>query len=392
MMRRVLIIASAMAALQCGPTNLGSVETTNGAVAVVRHADGSPAAGARVRIIDRLHWFSLTANNSPVVAESLLTDTYGQVRPSRPLPEAASIEVQTGTEALFRLDFSLYRIDTLVLEQGGSINGALPSGIAPSVVMSGTTYRAIPDSSTGLFSFINIPAGIYALLCPAPDAGNSRLLVGRNVTVQSAGRLDAGTLSPGDTLWLSDFHHLTYETPLRPITGGGNWYGFDDAMLGGISSAVTDFDTAAGVFRLNAILRQGQSTSVYCGTGVFLGNQRDSSFLYCNLSHLRALAFRARGDRALTANFSTFLMDSIGTDWNRFGHTVQLTDTWQDFVIPVDSLKTSTPGFSWAQASTRSHILNFTVVPRGTALPESTTVWLDSVRLVGISADQLMQK
>lgn len=391
-MRRVFVIALVMSALQCGPTDLGSVETTNGAIAVVRHADGTPAAGARVRIIDRLHWYSLTANNSPVVAESLLTDAHGLVCLSRPMPEAPSIEVQTDSEALFRLAFTHDPVDTFVLERGGAVTGTMLSGIASSLVMGGTTFRAIPDPSTGYFTFKNAPVGTYALLCPALDLGDKRLLYGKTVTLSSAGNSNAGLVAPGDTLWLSDFHHLMYETPLRAITGGGNWYGFDDAALGGLSGAVTDFDTASGAFRLTAILRKGQGTSVYCGIGVFLGSPQDSAFLYCNVSHLQALAFRARGDRPLFASFSTFLMDSIGTGWNRFGYTVQLTNTWQDFVLPVDSLKTSMPGFTWAQASTRSHIVNFTINPSGTTLPETTTVWLDNVRFVGISADQLMRK
>jgi hypothetical protein len=73
-------------------------------------------------------------------------------------------------------------------------------------------------------------------------------------------------------------------------------------------------------------------------------------------------------------------------------YTVQLTDTGQDFVIPADSLKTPKPGFSWVQVSTCSYVVNFAIYSQRTTFPETTVVWLDSVRLIVISAGQLMQK
>ena len=95
----------------------------------------------------------------------------------------------------------------------------------------------------------------------------------------------------------------------------------------------------------------------------------------------------AKGKGPLSVDFLTKLTPG----GQRFSATVQLGPTWQKFVVPVDSLVLPNSPYTWAQVSDRVKIMDFVVLPPADSLlPDTVSVWLDDVRLIGMTADELM--
>ena len=125
-----------------------------------------------------------------------------------------------------------------------------------------------------------------------------------------------------------------------------------------------------------------------------IGDPEDSIFRYFDFSNLREIVFRAKGTPGtIDIEINTFLTQTSGQDWNRFMYSIELTDQWQQFVVPVDSLlmRRGEPLFTWEEAGKKVDAINFNRPTEQTdTFPQNITIQLDDVFLVGLTVDQVM--
>ncbi len=375
----------------CTRSSVTGVETTNGNSILAVLENGAPAPDAKVRFVADTDWYHRLLTSQNIVIDSTLTDSTGRF--NFPLNiNSATIEVEAGEQRGLRFSFQKNNKnpDTIRCSSGGNITGNVKS--SNSILrIAGTSYRTLTNEA-GAFQFANLPPCSLSSIIESknPGGGLDLFFISSNA-VKPQSTTNLGSIDYSDTLPLSYFNRQWKSTPIAPITHGGNWYVFDDAQTGGSSSISESFvkRDSGQALRIDATL----STAIphpYSGIGVHITGVGK----YIDLSALKEIAFYARGNAgSIEVNVNTYASQSSGRDWDRFRFTLEITEDWQEYIVPVDSLKTLLLKSVWIEASQMSNAINFVKSqPVDSTFPKSYYLELDQVRLVGIRIDQLMSK
>ena len=157
-----------------GPLSGGTSETTNGVSATVHNPNGTPAAGAAVRLrrSDYVTPVSMSERNkSAVVSSDALTDNNGRFEIRRIDPGSYLIEVTTGSTGVvlacsFSTDDSLQDFGSDTLRSFGvirtTVDTAGQSGNRLYAQIAGLE-RLVAVDSTGSFTMNDIPAGTFSV-------------------------------------------------------------------------------------------------------------------------------------------------------------------------------------------------------------------------------------
>lgn len=394
---RLLLAVLTVVVVNCSsPSDVAGVETVNTKTVVAKRTDGSPAAHATVRVVSYDKWYSLTSQNRSAILETTTTDANGQFSFDPDQERYVTLEITDDGEGAITTTAQLSgnpETDTIALQQLLSVTGNTQSA-DDTVALAGTSLRTPVHKHDGSFVFSNVPPGEYSALLISRQISKSSLLFAGSDSV-FLGKLNSfGIALSSDTLPLSYFDKEWIATAIQPITRGGNWYSFTDSSRGGNSTHTRSFDSsyAGKALRIDAVLDSGHNRP-YAGIGVNLGNPNDPVFRYFDLTNLKAIVFHAKGTPGTMAiAVNTHLTATSDKDWDRFRYKVNLEDTWQQFVIPVDSLAmTQEPKYAWSEAARKADLINFTwETPPGAQFPQSITVELDDVYLVGLTIDELM--
>lgn len=386
----LLLCLVATRLIHCTP-GVSGVETTNGKVAVVQYADGSNAAFAKVRIVAYSDWYSRKSLYKNVVLDSITADKNGSISFKSSWPSYVSIEIESRTESSFKsgIPTSFDSVaDTFTLAPYGSLSGEIADSLSDIVFLSGTSYTIQVNKDDNTFYFPNVPIGNYAILVPQRGENQDQSITfGTSVKIDSHKQYETGLIVPTDTLWLSDFDNYTMECALRPITKGGLFYNFDDAVHGGLSKTSLIFDNYPNgkCIRLDATLKENSSFTPYAGIGLFIGNKDTVNYEFFDLSSLKEIVFKAKGPCSLDVNISTKEIP----DGDRYNYCLRIDEEWKEYTIPAESLKSLIS--SWEYVATHVNIINFCIVPdSGTTYPVDFSLYLDDVRLTGVTIDQLM--
>lgn len=189
--------------------------------------------------------------------------------------------------------------------------------------------------------------------------------------------------------------------------GAGNWYPFSDRDLGGNSiaqlniindSSVTGVTGVTGVtrgkvIRFDATIKKDFS-NYYAGCGLFLGLKTSSINTFFNLSKMTSFEFKARANtsRDMKVFFGTYPI-LIPTKLKGFYATVKLTDQWNTFSIPSDSLQakdnSTQPLATWAKASAKTNQIQFNPTPSTDTATDTVSIWLSNLYFNGMNGEDL---
>jgi hypothetical protein len=371
------------------------VETTNTNTVLALRSDGTPASDVRVRIVADADWYRRLQSRQGVELDSLTTDNDGRFAVDPDWGELVSVEIDAGDEGLIRHELPTDRAllpDTLHCSSVGMLSGKVQSPEV-TVRVAGTSYKTTTDA-TGAFHFVALPPGSLSTVVDTGSQSGARLHFVGSDAVEPSGSVDLGTIHYSDTIPLSYFDKEWMATPLAPITRGGHWYPFDDAFFNGSSAVTCSFVSGAYGKALRAEITLDAAIEYpYAGVAVHITDQEGTVRHYIDLSALKAIAFQARSNAGtLQINVNTHASQTSGRDWDRFRYDLTVTEQWEEYVLPVDSLGTSLLQLSWQEAARKANTINFVKsVPADSTFPKSYYLELDDVRLIGVTVDQIMR-
>jgi hypothetical protein len=414
-MRRIIqillpaAVLSAMVSCGLDPLAGGSgTETVNSFVVL---DDGTPAQGATVRIIDPQWWLdSISEKTSPVILRTV-ADMQGSI--TLTLPDRnrhVNIQVDHSDQGLLLQSITTAQIagDTLRLEPYASYTGSFTAAANDinQMYLSGSTYQA-SIGSDGNFFFNNVAAGTYTLVgvsgAPAP------------YRIALCGAITLGTSASGaDTALNPAFNRLlidNFESGFGPTSLGGIapelwWYTVSDSGMlywkrssntwrwipyaGHSYTAINPIAGEHGGTALQfTVVLDSTVSSPIATSGIFLKDLNKNGL---DLSAMKGFSMRSRGKGTVRVRFESKTLDSISKLMSAYTYPLALTDTWQQYTIPVDSLRILDQVFfpslyPWSMESRNVLRIEFEFSKNENACGDTLRVELDDIFLEGVGVE-----
>jgi hypothetical protein len=390
-----LLLISLFFLVQCTFQQAG-VETSNGKIVTAQYTDGSVAVNARVNIITSDSWYRNVSKNQSVILDNTITNDKGEFLLKKDLPGRFSVEIDGNVQGIFIENTSKENLDIIKLANYGTITIDKSNGISD-ILLSQTSIRSKTDPVSGKLIFNKVPEGEYGLLVPdnrMPDL--TRLLLGTATDVKPDTLVSLPLVTFSDTLKLSLFEKLDSRCALYPITGAGHYYHYSDSAEGGNSSSAFSYDdgVSSKCVRIDGIFYPGQNTFRYAGMATYLGSLTDTTKRFLNFSSMKAFIFKAKAINLPNTNQTmgvTFDLKGI-RGWPSVGKDLSLTSDWKEYVLYTDSL-TKERGL-WSDIGKNTEGFHFNI---GSSAPVTTdtvrfSFWIDDIRMVGVSIDEIMKK
>ncbi len=405
----LIVLLAAVAAtllLGCsGPAVAGATsETTNGDLqAAVTRPDGSPAAGARVWLIDDEDWLGKVAEGKSVALDSAVTDAAGKFTLRIPLTHRCNLQIEAAAEgAWVRSAQALTGSGTrsFPLAAYGKVSGKVGGGLATAGVMrlAGTAYDAVVGADSA-FAFARVPAGSYALMAIGKRAGAFHAYTARILDVAAGADLKGQDVAADAvSVLLDDFSLGWKQSALGRVLGDGMWYTATDIGEAGNSGVKVDFVT-------DTLSWDGSSVRAEYVVGSRLINPW--SIMGCNIgqsikgqvydfSGLTAVSLMAKGTGVVNVKLLSRVVQRDFQDSVHYYFPLKLSPTWTRVTIPVDSLRmpdyapAAARAISWAQAAKEMQTLDFTVERPQSNHGDTVVFWADDIRLEGLSLESLV--
>ncbi len=401
MIRLMLITALVISLLYCANMHAGGgTDNPNSFVGTVAYANGKPAPGATVRMIDKSSWLTNAETNMSVVIESTFTDSNGRF--SLIAPDSAQYTIEAACDSGSVIVWNRYPFqgETLYLKPWVRFRGLVTGTEKSSGILFGGTSFRTSVAADNTFDILRIPRGNYPLvaLVPCGALTESRFLEIVSITGDSAIQDDTLTVRP-DTLLVDNFSLGFPQTSLGILTNGF-WYDFVDKYdpYNGNSDVVWDTVSSAAAWQggpslaCSIYLREGFTTP-FGGIGFFIG----SCNKYYDLSTVTSLVLIVKGKGSLRISFETHELDTLSGNGAHFGITVSLPAQWSRMVIPLDSLtvppdsKAFQMGYTWAQVAHQVQRIEFGVYGSLAVAGDTTELWLDDIKMSDIQLEILAQ-
>ncbi|MBN2189175.1 MAG: hypothetical protein JW699_06960 [Chitinispirillaceae bacterium] len=419
MIRRLsmLLIVAATAACVCscgfGPLAGGSGTETVNTFALL--ADGSPAKGAIVRVIDPQWWIdSVRVKASPVILRTVV-DVNGRFSftpPDDRLP--LNLQIDHSDQGIFLQSITGAKLtgDTLRLRPYATYTGKFPTSAhaITQMFLSGSTYQA-SIGSDGSFFFNAVAPGAYTLVGLSGAPLPYRIATCGAITLVSGTAVTSTTLNPSfDRLLVDNFESGFGPTSLGGIAPELWWYTVSDSGMLAWKRAtdtwkwtpysghtftalepVTD-ERGGTAVRFSAVLDSSISSPI-ATAGVFFKDRNKNGI---DLSAMTGCSLRCRGRGTLRVRFESRILDSISLYLSAYSYLIALTGSWQEITIPVDSLRILDPVFfpsqyPWSQESKNVLRFEFEFSVRENAARAALWVDLDDLYFEGVSVDVLQR-
>lgn len=399
MVRSILMGLAALAAVGCGSGNVAGgtgSETTTLAARLV-HADGTPAAGASVRLIDVDRWGRRVLGDSAAAIDSVRADTAGRFAFVGVPRGMYAIEAALPGEALRVSDVSAlagpeWSPGDLAMKRPATLSGTLRSGAGrpERVVLAGTGLTALVDSA-GRFVFQDVPPGTYDVLAGIGSSGGPDWAPAGRAVLAEGDAVDNPEIvvSPRQIV-LDDFDDGDRYTRIAPLQGFGWWFYHDDTLYGGRSAlepaaaerdlgrAMNDSSAHAGKALHVRFRIDGGAASGFALLAMQIGPRAPSSLTrgWADLSGMDSLVFWAKGAGHIRLQFTT---RDINEDFGGSGHFeagVDLQPDWARHVVRRDQILrpagARTQGPAWSDAGREVATINVLAV-------EDAELWLDDL-------------
>ncbi|MBN2036685.1 MAG: hypothetical protein JW768_08100 [Chitinispirillaceae bacterium] len=408
----IAVCAAVFFSCGLGPLAGGSgTETTNSYVVL---ADNTPAEGAIIRVIDPAAWIdSMAVKASPVMVR-VVADRSGFFSLDlcdRSMP--VNIQIDHMEQGLLLQSTTLTQIagDTLRLMPYASYTGSfsdLPHSITQ-IYFSGSTYQASLGSNNTFF-FSAVAPGSYMLVgisgAPSP------------YRIATCGAL---TLSPGMSYTDTDLNQKydrllvdNFESGIGPTSLGGiapelwwytvsdsgmlawkrstntwKWYPYSNGHTFTSIGPVPDAEGGTAV-RFTAVLSNKVAAPI-ATAGIFLKDHNENGL---DLSAMNAIVLRARGTGTVRVRFETKTLDSVYYLASAYTYLLQLTDTWQERTISIDSLEILDPIlfpylYPWSRESRNVLRIEFEFSEDENEPGDTLRVEVDDISLEGVGVEVL---
>jgi hypothetical protein len=399
-------------------------ETTNGITVAVLKSDLTPAIGATVRLIDAAHWIDKTKNSESVVIESLTTNRRGYCT----LPQLPGyrcnlqIDAQNEGQLVSDIGTAPRAVDTIVLQPYGSYDGLVRSqnGQPAAVLVAGSSYIAEVDAADSSFALPQISRGTIPVFVAMQNESSREFLFVKEIEIDSnqQHRTDTLQIDSSRYLMFEDFENPNNHNDLSPMLGGGFWDAHSDSYAGGTALLSQPVDASPTSFPL--AIRDGGDGRATCLQILYVPGEHGSerTYSYVNveadigrgnydLTALDSISFWAKGDGAVILEL---VQRSTAVHWYvTAADSIVLTDTWQKFTVSCSDLKVSVLFGDSLTEDVRGQLVS-EGLPAYASRPTSWTemgaiasrisfictggseVWLDNIRLFGLTVEDLMQE
>lgn len=328
---KIFLLLVLLLFLSCSDQAGGTgTETTNGFVAL---SDGSPAAGAIVRVRKSSQWYEAISKGESTLLDSVVCNEQGFYDFGILYDESHIYEVTHGDESTLE---ALQIKDTLHLKQSVTLSGTVPTGVT-TVLLGGTDYTAtvVQDS----FHFTSLPRGYFPLFYQEPTG----VSLASGIWIDQEDELFTPVDHSG--LLLNDFVAGFDRSPMDYVTNILYWYTYSDSC----SRTYKD-----GLWEIKSLSEHGGSSSVALSSDkesmildVTLGDKWDYPFGGVgavllkngngyNLEKMDTLKFRARGSGVFRMALESKILDTVSD--THYGTLCTLTTDWKEYLVPVDEL------------------------------------------------------
>jgi hypothetical protein len=400
-MKRVWAIAFCMLLFwACSSLNTSGTtsETENKFAMRVAGADGSPAAFAKIYLVDASHFDSLVNAGVNPVADSLYADSNGRLElvPEKFKGQKWNLLIYASGDAALLRNVEIRGADTTVaLQKAGMLKGHTDLSAGTRLVLDGSGISAEVDSS-GNFEFSGIPQGNFAIFRTLAPAGESALIA----SVAVSGDTVVRTANAPEGLLLDDFEAGNGKLAISSLGAGGSWYLYTEGKgtsfaPAGVNSdfplALADTGAYDGVSVAISIALDSNPVTPYGALACALGP--DSGARNVDLSSLDSVSLRVRGSGQVRLFFAseyvhTNYPEESGAD---LGYTFLLPSEWTRIVIPRDSLlppptsSAAADSVRWPQVSGSVSLIGI-----GTWAKAGETIHLqvDDIRIYGVPYTQ----
>jgi hypothetical protein len=402
--------------VSCGLDSLAGGSGTETVNTFAALADGTPAQGATVWVIDPEQWLdSISEKTFPVILRTV-ADSQGRivfVLPDRNRP--FNIQVDHSDQGLLLQSITASQLtgDTILLEPYASCTGSFTTvGYdINQMYLSGSTYQA-SIGSEGNFFFNNVAAGTYTLVGVSGAPSPYRVTICGAITLSTSVRSTDTALNTAFNRLLVD----NFESGLGPTSLGGIapelwWFTVSDSGMlnwkrsssswrwtpspyaGHSYTALTPIigDNGGTALRFTAVLNNTVASPLSVTAGIYL---KDLNKRGLDLSAMTGFSMRSRGKGMVRVRFQTANLDSISMLVSAYTYQFKLTDTWQQSAIPVDSLRILEPVYfptlyPWSKESKRVLRIEFVFSKYENAFGDSLRLDLDDFFLEGVGVDVL---
>ena len=107
---------------------------------------------------------------------------------------------------------------------------------------------------------------------------------------------------------------------------------------------------------------------------------------------MTSFSLRARGNGIIWVRFETLILDSVTNHVSNYSYPIQLTDAWQPFTVPVDSLRIlpaiqSPAQHPWLQESKSVIDIEFEFSKNVNPMGDTLHLFLDDFYLNGVGIE-----
>jgi hypothetical protein len=407
---RTLLPATVLAAtVSCGLDPLAGGSGTETVNTFATLADGTPARGATVRVIDPEQWLDSVSEKTLPVADSQGRIVFALPDRNRPV----NIQVDHSDQGLLLQSITASKLadDTLRLEPYASYTGSFSTVDSDinQMYLSGSTYQA-SIGSEGNFFFTDVAAGTYTLIGVSGAPSPYRITVCGAITLSTSVRSTDTALNPAFNRLLVD----NFESGFGPTSLGGIapelwWFAISDSGMlswkrssdswrwtpspyaGHSTIALTPIlcDSSGTALQFTAVLDNTVLSPLSATAGIFLKDLNKNGL---NLSAMTGFSMRSRGKGRVRIRFQTTNLDSVSKLVSAYTYPLTLTDTWRQNIVPVDSLRIIEPVYfptlyPWSRESRHVLRIEFVFSKYENAFGDTLRLELDDFFLEGVGVD-----
>lgn len=380
-MKRAYLLSIMLLLLSsCGKSTVvsgkpGGDQTENGITAIVLNSDGNPVPGARVWI-QKESWIPDSGDASYLPDTNLLeTDQNGQFVISSPSAGTYLIEVRHGewaSQLFAKHSGQALHLGNTILRPTGSVTGKTsPFAWVGTPGLPHWTYA----DSLGNFKLDSLPEGAIQIL--SPNVGNFWVPV---LSAKSQ-HIDSLHSNMQALFLLDDFEDRNTQHLWSSMSGNSWWYFAHTSLVKTTPDSVAQ-QPARGIDSSNTgyglalhVQYSFDSTENNPWAEVGIGISGDSAPV--NLDALQEIRFRAKGMGRVVFYLSS-------PDSGRIRYEIEFPTNWQEFRVPIDSMKIGKAILPDSTLKIISHASGLSW-----QCLENCEIWLDHVQMIGVTPRDL---
>ncbi|MFC1476454.1 carboxypeptidase-like regulatory domain-containing protein [Fibrobacterota bacterium] len=362
----------------------GSGSEAGEAIGHAVYSSGDPVINGRVIVYRE----SDSVFSFPTPVDTLVTNSEGYFSFKQDAGSYA-IEIRSDAFAAFQKNIQIIAkqkdsLGVIILDSAVTVSGTVQSrGELPvSMWALGTPYSTAVGGAGG-FTFQGIPQGNFTLVAQYFDGSYYYYSLGMSVefSVDLGGKLDTITTERNEIV-LDNFDDGDNYCNFKDILGGSMWYANTDSfsVIYPIAEHFADSLVTTQAYKGKSLhVTYSLDSSVTAPWVQVISNIGDESY---NFSLLDTISFWAKGDGRIKICVACFNKPNTYKGVNTF---LTISNTWTQYkLVPADFPNTTNIS-GWDELKTMVNRVIFNGVTG------SSEFWLDDIRMIGLTFDDLLK-